>query len=140
MFWSEVLHPEKAKNQKKEMEIPMPKPVDIKEEIQNSKKPKVKRMYVEFKTRDPLGSRLATFKGVVIHTLDVINKYPDTPTIYCVVVLKKNSNVVTQPYLKLINEVYCEEISSFKTKYDSMDYYFDYERMADNGKKEKKRK
>ena len=137
MFWSEVFHPEKAKNQKKQMEIPT---TDIEEEIQNSKKPKVKRMYIEFQTRDPIDGRLATFKGVVIHTIDVVHKYPDTPTIYGVVVLKKNAYIVTHPYLKLINKVYCNKISSFETKYDSMDYYFDYERMTDNGKKEKKRK
>ncbi len=79
------------------------------------------------------------YDGVVIHTINVKDKYPKTPTIYVVTILKHNNRSVSKPYIKWVNKTYCIDIKPFSTKYKRDNDIFNLERMYTYEKAKKKK-
>ena len=79
------------------------------------------------------------YTGVVLKSIDISHKYPNSPYVYVVCVFTVDGRKLSQPYLKWINSSYCTEIKNYTINSKFKDY-LNYERMIDHGKKKTKKR
>lgn len=99
--------------------------LEIVEQVQVAKKPKKKKQgkkFVQYKA----GLPEQQYIGVVVKEIDISKKYPRTPTLYVVTVVRCDGQR-PKPHLKWINKEYCTNVKAVTIDYlDKNNFDFDW--------------